>query len=652
MSEPRPFIPRTGPGERRRPHLASAIVGNGSVLATLSRKGEIERLFWPHVDWGQHLGEIRLGMAFEDETLWLDEAPFEHEQRYLEDTSALLTTASQAGLKIETLDFVHPEGPVLVRRVSCPRPGARLVVYCRPLFEESLRYSGAYVDPVSGVLVFYRRDRSLAVGIAPSFQAVVGRPAPDGQGPVWSDSQDGRLEGGVVELGPVDGALASPIHGEGTVAFAFGESPDEAVERVRAALAKGPEALLAERRSADAERLDLAGEPQTVSPGARELYRRSILTFDMLADRETGGIIAAPEQDSDFERSGGYGFVWGRDLAFISLALLAGGRTDLAEAALRWLARHQEPDGLWLQRHWTEGHLAPSWGLHQVDETGAILFAFEAAWRQLGDPVLDSHLWPAARRAAEFLLTFLDPRTGLPRPSIDLWEERAGEHAYSAASVSAGLRASGHMAKRHEPAMAGRYFDAARAVARSIEEHLWSEEHGRYLRSLWLGRRDVGGPLAVPDHLAGDLRHPNPALQSFEPADSRVDISLLGLAWPFGVVDPRSPRMRETVRAIERTIVYPNAGALRYEGDVYAGGNPWVLSTLWLGLYYRSIGDMEGWRRCVDFAIRSRTRSGLLPEQVTREGQTAWVVPLTWSHAMFVLAVRPELDAASWDGPE
>jgi hypothetical protein len=29
---------------------------------------------------------------------------------------------------------------------------------------------------------------------------------------------------------------------------------------------------------------------------------------------------------------------------------------------------------------------------------------------------------------------------------------------------------------------------------------------------------------------------------------------------------------------------------------------------------------------------------------VTDEGNPAWVLPLAWSHAMFVLAARPELE--------
>jgi GH15 family glucan-1,4-alpha-glucosidase len=51
----------------------------------------------------------------------------------------------------------------------------------------------------------------------------------------------------------------------------------------------------------------------------------------------------------------------------------------------------------------------------------------------------------------------------------------------------------------------------------------------------------------------------------------------------------------------------------------------------------------------LEYALARQTRLGLLPEQVSEFGDPAWVVPLGWSHAMLVLAARPEL-AAVRDG--
>jgi glucoamylase len=356
----------------------------------------------------------------------------------------------------------------------------------------------------------------------------------------------------------------------------------------------------------------VASSPGQLSapPPAADLYERSLLVFDELVDRDTGAVIAAPECDADFEHSGGYGFVWPRDLAYLILAFLAAERRDLVVPALRWLVRAQEPCGLWLQRHHTDGSVAPSWCAHQLDETATAVFAYDVAWRNLQDAALDAELWPSARRAADALLLEIT-RGGLPAETTDLWEERDGVHAYTAAAFVGAFRAAEAFAKRHDPSRAERYGAAARNLAAALDRAFWSDEHGRYLRTL---------------------------------GDSTVDASLLGLAWPFHAVDPRGERMRATAAAVETVLARPRGGILRYAGDTYAGGNPWVLAALWLGLYKRMTGDAAGLERALAYARRVATDDGLLAEQVDDDGNPVWVLPLAWSHAMYVLAARPPLD--------
>jgi glucoamylase len=627
---------------RRVAHLPTAIIGDGSMLATISSRGELERLFWPNVDWGQHLGEMRLGIAMDGHARWLDEPPFTHTQSYVEDTNMVETTARSHGLSVEMLDFVDVGSPVLLRRVRIDQERSlRLVVYMRPELEESVRYGGAYIDPTNNVIVFYRRTFALALGMTPSPQAAVGRADGEAHSGVFRDALRGRLQPEIVEYGVVDGALVVEFEREAVVAIALAEVPAEAISRVAEVLAAPIEATISRRRKADRRRLDELPQPTIENGDVRRLYRRSQLVFDLVSDRTTGGVVAAPEMDSNFQHSGGYGFVWGRDMAFITLAYLAAGRDDLARRALQWLRRAQAPEGLWLHRHWTNAALAPSWGLHQIDETGAILFAFEAAWRELGEEKVDAELWPSVQRAADFLVAFRDPKTGLTLPSVDLWEERVAEHCYSAAAVVAGLKAAASFARRHAADREGTYLDAALSLQRAIEQELWDDGLERYLRArcMGAGRSDAAG--ARSDGVI--LRYPNRSPGEVDEPDTTIDVSLLGLSWPFGVIDPGSKRMRSTVHAIERALLVDGGGVLRYEGDVYAGGNPWVLATLWLGLWHRQVGEQDQHLRAVEYAVRSRTDTGLLPEQVTREGRPAWVVPLTWSHAMFVIATRPEL---------
>jgi GH15 family glucan-1,4-alpha-glucosidase len=198
------------------------------------------------------------------------------------------------------------------------------------------------------------------------------------------------------------------------------------------------------------------------------------------------------------------------------------------------------------------------------------------------------------------------------------------------------------MASRHEPALVARYRETAERVRAGIEEHLWSEEHGRYLRSRWVGRSDELGE-TPPEVFDRPLRYPTRAVRSVDREDARVDSSLLGLSWPFRAVDPDSPRMRATVEAVARELRLADGGVLRHEDDDYAGGNPWLIATLWLGLAERQAGNASGLEKAIAYALARQTPLGLLPEQVTRDGDPAWVVPLGWSHAMLILAARPEL---------
>jgi len=619
---------------RRFAFRPAAILGNGSLLVTISARGEVERLFWPNVDHGQHLGELRLGVEVDGSASWLDEEPFHWSQEYVSRSSVLRTSAASGNFAVEVTDLVTPGEPVLVRSVCCPAARGRLVVRSVPALDGDSRSVAGYVDPGTRALVFYQRGVALAVTLVAEEAEVSLREA--NGGPLASDV--------VAHRAPVEGFLTGTVGGESPalVLAAFGETPAEAIVRLARPAAVGFDVLASERVAYDREAIALAEPVAAGVPGLDDLYERSLLVLEQLTDRQTGATIAAPEFDPGFEQSGGYGFVWPRDLAYVVLSLLAAGRRDLAVPAVRWLAREQAPEGLWLQRYWTDGSLAPSWGLHQLDETGIVVFVYEAAWRALGDAALDRELWPSARAAGDFLCDFLDPDTGLPLPSVDLWEQTDGQHSYSAAATYGGLVACAAMAARHEPALAPLYREAAEAVREGIEAHLWSDEHGRYLRSRWAGRSDELGE-EPPRIFERSLRYPTRVVRSVDREDARVDSSLLGLSWPFRAVDPASSRMRATVTAVERELGLPDGGVLRHEGDDYAGGNPWLISTLWLGLAQRQAGDEAGLGRALEYALARRTCLGLLPEQVTREGEPAWVVPLGWSHAMLMLAARPEL---------
>lgn len=612
---------------RRTPFLPAAVLGNGQLLVTLSARGEVERIFWPHVDGPQQMQELRLAVSLgSGPTRPLDEAPFTWEQQYHDDAMILRTRVGHGGRAVEVLDLVAVDDSVLARRLRVGSGGGSVVVSCRPSLGGSEAFNAGYVDPSTGALVCYGRGAALAV---------LSDPGPAKAG-VWR--ADGGEPDAIEHRWPIAGELIAPPGVETALYAALGATPREALARVTAAREAGFAALL-ERRVRHDRHVLAAAAPPVAEDG---LYRRSLLVLDTLADRATGAVIASPECDPGFLHSGGYGFVWPRDFSFVLLALLAAGHAEPAATGLRWLARAQAPEGLWLQRYWTDGSPAPAWSPHQLDETGIVLFACEAAWRELADETLDHDLWPSARAGATFLAGFLDEETGLLLPSVDLWEQDDAQHAYTSAAAAGGLRAAALMAERHEPGLAEGWRGAADAIASGIDETLWSEREGRYLRAALVGRADrLGEP--VPRQFRERPAFPARAVHSVQPLDHRLDSALLGLAWPFAAVDPASSRMAATAAAIEQGLAAPGGGLLRHEADTYRGGNAWPLCTLWLGLYRRLVGDEDGLRAALEWTRSRATQLGLLPEQTHADGTPAWALPLGWSHAMLVLAVRPEL---------
>ena len=76
-----------------RLEMPEAIIGNSRMLALLKRNGEIFKLFWPRIDYGQHLGRFWTGLRFGNSpTKWFHLGEWSSSQRYLADTNILETT--------------------------------------------------------------------------------------------------------------------------------------------------------------------------------------------------------------------------------------------------------------------------------------------------------------------------------------------------------------------------------------------------------------------------------------------------------------------------------------------------------------------------------------------------------------------------------
>lgn len=636
----------------KKPFLVDAIIGNSKFLASLGRNGRMYRLWWPNIDFPQHVDAIRTGIRTEQSsgTTWFDseEEGWTHQADYVSKTNILRIQAEAADrpLRVDSYHYAVPGQSILVRdysftNVSDAPLSFEFVMHSSFQISENRLYNTTAFNLADDALVHFRNRIFFAVSsanVCTKFQA----------GNAWDAAQQATLSGNVIDMQP-DGAIVWRIEGLAPgeqasipVYITAGEDETSCLQELRLAKSRASSEWQEQTSAYWQQYLQEAAPCPSDREDIAELYDRSLLMFKLMADEQTGSIIAAPEFDEEFIRCGGYSFCWGRDAAFITTALDKAGLGSLSDRFYDWTLTAQAPDGSWQQRHYHDGSLAPSWGL-QIDEGSSIIWGMWQHYLEQQDQAFANRVWPAVERGAEFLISYLDPDSGLPMPSIDLWEEREASHTYSSAAVYGGLTAAASFAKlanRHD--LAEQWTAAAQRIAEKIAAEHWNEERGSFYRGLNLTVDKYRYEQSIASGSEGSVTAFTKGYEKYKLRhDTIVDVSLLGIAVPFGAISPEHEYMKQTADTIEQLLTVPGVGGIkRYEDDHYIGGNPWILTTLWLAHYRIQTGQLDEARQLIDWAIQHRTETGLLPEQVDKNtGETAWVVPLTWSHAMFVLAI-------------
>jgi GH15 family glucan-1,4-alpha-glucosidase len=233
--------------------------------------------------------------------------------------------------------------------------------------------------------------------------------------------------------------------------------------------------------------------------------------------------------------------------------------------------------------------------------------------------------------AADWMVSYVDERNGLPMPSWDLWEERWGVHAFTVGSVWGGLEAARSFADLFGDQKAyARYRDATERLREASDTNLYSAELGRFPRRV-----------TVEDDESVTV-------------DTVLDSAIYGL-WRFGMYPPDDSRVVETMGAIADQLSNKAGagGVARYTDDYYfqverdtrlVPGNPWFMCTLWLAQWYvataKTPADLAPAKKMIDWTVAHQLPGGLLSEQLDpHTGAPLSVSPLTWSHAEYLVTV-------------
>jgi len=632
----------------QKTYFNDAVIGNSRMLACITCKGELVRLFWPNIDYPQHIDSMHAGLFFIGEqysTLWLDGECFRHRQEYIKDTNILKTVCEDVsrGLRVTQTDYVLPYADILVRNfkienLSCQERDIGFMLYSSGITSNQ-HLGGILFDFQSDALIHYRHNYYISIAsVTETYQFQLGGNAFESARSTWLNGHD--------SIGMMnDGALSWKL-GE----LMPGGSKEITLFICASHALKGIKNLIQEFKNTDIQEsyeitrkywLDFLENAKQLKTGRSDidsLYRRSLLVFKLMSDEKTGGLLAAPELDENFTRCGRYAYCWGRDAAFITTALDKCGLHDAVDKFFKWAADTQLDDGSWQQRYHMDGNLAPSWGM-QIDEVGTIVWGMHKHYEVTGNIEFLTNMWESVRKAVNFMVSYIDPETQLPGLSYDLWEERFGQHTYSCAAVYSGIMAGVKIAEllRIPEGETAGWRDAAGRIKDAMERVLWKDERGHFIRSIRTKLNPWGSEHSERTTVV--KVNPKGYMRDVTLEDPAIDVSLIGVSVPFDVFQPDDERVARTAEIIEKVLYTPSVGGIkRYENDNYIGGNPWVVATLWVALYHIRRGNLDKAQSYLDWVVGAQTPLGLLPEQVDREsGKPAWVIPLTWSHAMFVL---------------
>lgn len=633
--------------------------GNGTILTLYDRNAQLRDLFFPYVGLENHVGGKllhKMGVWMNGRFSWLDDGTWEIDVR-LSDSCLGQTTAISRGLGVTLVitDALHNEKNIILRRISVQHDHEESVDM-RLFFNQQFNIyhaekgDTAFFDPVSHSVIHYEGKRVFLINLRHD-----GKPFDDwttgvfhleGKEGTYRDAEDGVLQKNPIEHGLVDSTIGISFRAKKGKAevihywIAVGEFIDEVKKLNGEVIRDGVDYMLRSTAGFWGGWIDRIprhyyglGEPSI------KLFRSSQFILRSHVDKG-GSIIASGDSDiGEFGRDT-YAYMWHRDAALSTIALDWIGDRHGARKFFE-LARDLITDeGYLMHKYRPDKSLGSSWhgwmvGGHpelpiQEDETALVLWALWEHWLASRDlDFIESIYDSFIKKAAGFLVKYRDTDTGLPRHSYNLWEERFGIHTYTASSVYAGLMAASNFSLiLGKDRVAHHYGEVAENMRQAIVRHLYNIENGTFYRSIF---SDPAGITAY---------------------DRTIDASSAYGVFVFGVLPPDDELL---VRAMEvtrerLTVATPVGGIARYEGDQYCRvskdtvGNPWILTTLWFAQYAiaraKNDHDLDVARKYLDWAARSATLSGILPEQLdpyTRAPMN--VAPLTWSHGEYIRTV-------------
>lgn len=633
-----------------------AIIGNGKILAGYTNKGELIRMTYPSIDYKQSINFFHVGVKVNDSAIIYlhDDINNHYEQRYIEKTNILETKVENTyfNLEINQKDFVMIKKDVLVKEYILKNNNlinlnVNFLIHSEMASNFENQTSARLLNDA---LLQYNYDYTFAIFSDKSIYSKQIHNSKDTikSGSIYGKdyigmSNDSSISYNIGELKPgEEKSICIYIYTkENKEDGSFEEIINDIDKIKKLNVQKELESVKKYWQKFVDNHYRLKG--QNYDSKIYEIYIRSILLFPLLTNKKTGGIIAALEGDDYKEKSGGYGYCWTRDAVFVTKALdLLGMNGEVDKFYNYFCKKTQSKNGMWEQRFYTNGKLAPCWG-YQIDETASVIYGVFEHYKITNDIKSIKNNFKMCEKGAEFLLKYIknilnedeedvvkkeimqkygSKNSAYKELSYDLWEMNEGIHLYSLASI---YSAFDTMIKMYELTKEDSNGNRLKIEKQEIAKRQLEEYKGK-----------------IKKFIESNLYNDKQKILLRNTTDDKTDISILGAVVPFNVFDANEKSVQNTIEKINMTLRTYTGGYLRFQDDHYLGGNnPWPIATLWIAIYYSKISDKKKLLEGLEFVVNSSTEHGFLAEQVDNNTlKSNWMIGLGWSHAMFVIAIN------------
>ena len=642
-------------------YLNEAIIGNKNMLATFTSKGEIQRIYFPNKENRQYINFFHTGVKVNNSDLIYlhDDINNVYRQYYDTDTNILNTevTNTYFNLTIVQTDCILIKENVLLKRyvfLNESKIDLDLEFYIHSeLLSDENNHVGCKI--IDYGMMQYAHDfnvSTFAKGYNINRHQINGSKENIKRGEIYDKdyigmSKDSSISYKIGTIKPNDKkVLEICVLIDENKNVSELEDEIDRVRRIDFNKEYSNTKSYWRKYVKNHNGLNLKEPQNEYDEKIFDIYKRSILLFPLLTNHETGGIIASAEIDEYFTKCGRYGYCWPRDAVFVTRAMdILKMQKETEKFYKNFCQKTQSKNGMWEQRFYTDGKLAPCWG-YQIDETASVVYGVYEHYKvSKSDKFLKDNL-KMCEKAIEFLKKYTKDWLDLEdiekdvvkeeiekerkngkhkyHISYDLWEMCEGIHLYSLSSIYSAFEAMKQIYNILGKNISG--FDNNRLKEEKINKN---EKELEYLQ------------LEIKKYIQKNMydETSNSYLRNTE--DKKMDISMLGMVVPFNMFSARDKKVKNTIEKINLSLRTYTGGYQRFENDHYMNGNPWPIANLWMTLYYLEIGEKEKAKETFDFVIKTSGRHEFLGEQVDNNTlKPNWVIGLGWSHAMFVIVLE------------